>query len=206
MLQFHPEISAVAFAVSSTEDASLNGQVKQTRTLKRTQPGVSQQHSWTMGWDARRSDFLHVCFLRIRYARAKKILAFPCDHLSNVVESQKSLMVIFIFLFYYAHGMKRADVLMTVSLNCPAPNQTYLIIFILFKTWFGVAEFGYACLLNEPLICIHPRWFTSIASLVKSGFVEHFLQYARKISKIWYCFTNDISKDLYGRPFFSLKK
>lgn len=77
MLHFHPEISAVAFAVSSTEDASLNGQVKQTRPLKRTQPGVSQQHSWTMGEDAWRSDFLHVCFLRIRYARAKKILAFP---------------------------------------------------------------------------------------------------------------------------------
>lgn len=205
MLHFHPERSAVAFAVSSTEFASLNGQVKQTRTLKRTQPGVSQQHSWTMGWDARRSDFLHVCFLRIRYARAKKILAFPCDHLSNVVESQKSLMVIFIFLFYYAHGMKRADVLMTVSLNCPAPNQTYLIIFILFKTWFGVAEFGYACFLSEPLICIHPRWFIQSPLWLRVVLLSIFLQYARKMSKIWYCFTNAKSNDLYG-ILFSLKK
>ncbi len=34
MLRFHPEISG--FAVSSAEDASLNGQVKQTRSLKHT--------------------------------------------------------------------------------------------------------------------------------------------------------------------------
>ncbi len=44
-----------------------------------------------------RSDFLHVCFLRIRYARAKKILAFPvaiCRMLWNLKKKAQCQFVL----------------------------------------------------------------------------------------------------------------